>query len=112
MLQTSRQPRQRPFSTVVSFLPCWFALVMCLCLVSASQVLAASYSMTSSSGAAIVPGTNDIGFYADDEVTLIPLPFDYQLYDQTFTAVQVSSNGNLQFTGAAPYTAGCLPDET
>ena len=49
-------------------------------------------------GASIVPGTTDIGNHTDDGTTFISLPFTYQLYDQTFTSVNLSSNGNAQFT--------------
>ena len=31
-------------------------------------------------------------------VTTVALPFSYTLYDQTFNAVNLSSNGNAQFT--------------
>ena len=49
-------------------------------------------------GGSIVPGTTDIGNHGDDEVTTVALPFSYSLYDQTFNAVNLSSNGNAQFT--------------
>jgi len=47
-------------------------------------------------GGSIVPGTTDIG--GDDNVVTIALPFSYTLYDQTFTSINLSSNGNAQFT--------------
>ena len=49
-------------------------------------------------GGSIVPGTTDSGNHGDDQVTNIPLPFSYTLYDQTFNSINVSSNGNAQFT--------------
>src|SRR6184192_1378722 len=49
-------------------------------------------------GGSIVPGTTDIGNHADDLVTTIALPFSYTVYDQTFNAINLSSNGNAQFT--------------
>ena len=49
-------------------------------------------------GGSIVPGTVDIGNHGDDTVTNIALPFSYTLYDQAFTSVNLSSNGNAQFT--------------
>src|SRR5947208_3059066 len=49
-------------------------------------------------GGSIVPGTTDIGNHADDLVTTIALPFGYTVYDQTFNAINLSSNGNAQFT--------------
>ena len=58
----------------------------------------------------IVPGTTDIGNHGDDTVTTIALPFPYTLYDQTFTSVNLSSNGNAQFmTTDATFTNQCLP---
>src|SRR5437773_4234192 len=49
-------------------------------------------------GGSIVPGTTDIGNHGDDTVVTIALPFSYTLYDQTFTSINLSSNGNAQFT--------------
>ena len=49
-------------------------------------------------GGSIVPGTTDSGNHGDDQVTNIPLPFSYTLYDHTFNSINVSSNGNAQFT--------------
>jgi hypothetical protein len=46
----------------------------------------------------IVPGTTDIGNHGDDQVTTIALPFSYTIYDQSFNSINVSSNGNAQFT--------------
>ena len=48
-------------------------------------------------GGSIVPGTMDTGNHGDDCTTTIALPFSYTLYDQTFTAANVDSNGTLQF---------------
>jgi hypothetical protein len=45
-----------------------------------------------------VPGTNNIGNSGDDVTTNIALPFTFSFYSQNFTSVNVSSNGNLQFT--------------
>ncbi len=61
-------------------------------------------------GGAIVPGTTDIGNHGDDTVTTIALPFSYTLYDQTFTNINLSSNGNAQFvTTDTAFTNQCLP---
>src|SRR6478736_2432300 len=60
--------------------------------------------------ATIVPGTTDIGNHGDDTVTTVALPFPYTLYDQTFTSINLSSNGNAQFTTTdATFTNQCLP---
>ena len=45
-----------------------------------------------------MPGTTDSGNHGDDQVTAVALPFSYTLYDQTFNSINVSSNGNAQFT--------------
>ena len=56
----------------------------------------------------IVPGTVDL--HCDDCIITIPLPFSFTLYDQTFTSVNLSSNGNAQFvTTDAAFTNDCLP---
>jgi hypothetical protein len=61
-------------------------------------------------GGSIVPGTTDIGNHGDDQVTTVALPFSYTLYDQTFNAVNLSSNGNAQFTTLdTAFTNQCLP---
>src|SRR5439155_11565214 len=57
----------------------------------------------------IVPGTTDIGNHCDDCVTTITLPFSFTLYDQTFIAANLSSNGNAQFTTMDPGFGNCLP---
>jgi hypothetical protein len=58
----------------------------------------------------IVPGTVDIGNHGDDQVTTIALPFPFTLYDQTFNSVNLSSNGNAQFTTTdTDFSNVCLP---
>ena len=63
-------------------------------------------------GGSIVPGTTDIGNNCEDCLTIVDLPFSYTLYDQTYTSINVSSNGTASFTGSdfAPYINLCLPD--
>ena len=57
-----------------------------------------------------MPGTTDIGNHGDDTVTTIALPFPFTLYGQTFTSINLSSNGNAQFmTTDATFTNQCLP---
>jgi hypothetical protein len=61
-------------------------------------------------GGSIVPGTTDIGNHGDDVVTTIALPFPYCVYGQCYTSVNLSSNGNAQFTTTATdFTNACLP---
>jgi hypothetical protein len=60
----------------------------------------------------IVPGTTDTGNHIDDGDTLVPLPFSFQLYDQTYNAVSVDSNGRLDFVvqnEPGGYVSACLP---
>ncbi len=60
----------------------------------------------------IVPGNSDIGSHCDDCDTMIALPFSFELYDQTFNAVNVSSNGRLDFVTAnepGGFASQCLP---
>ena len=57
-----------------------------------------------------MPGTMDIGNHGDDTVTTIALPFPYCLYGNTYTSVNLSSNGNAQFlTNDTAFTNQCLP---
>jgi hypothetical protein len=66
---------------------------------AASQAQCTGFTITSSTGATIVPGTNDIGNHADDLLTAVTIPFPVNLYGAGYTTAQASSNGNLQFTG-------------
>ena len=63
-------------------------------------------------GGSIVPGTTDIGNNCDDCSTTVALPFSYTLYDQTYTSIDLSSNGTASFTASvfAPFNNLCLPD--
>src|SRR2546423_370112 len=70
-----------------------------------------NYTVTSSTGASIVPGDTDIGNHCDDCTTGITLPFPVILYDQVFTSVIVSSNGTLQFvSNNTEFRNDCLPN--
>jgi len=69
-----------------------------------------NYSITQSTGAAIVPGTEDIGLHCGICRTTIKLPFPVQLYDLSSTSVVVGSSGVLQFlSNADDYNNYCLP---
>ena len=58
----------------------------------------------------IVPGTTDIGNHGDDTITTVALPFSFTLYGQSFTSINLSSNGNAQFmTTDTAFTNICLP---
>jgi hypothetical protein len=70
-----------------------------------------NYLITQSTGS-ITPGVTRVdGTGCDDCLTTIALPFGFNLYDRTFTSVQASSNGQLDFLlGDASYDNTCLPD--
>jgi hypothetical protein len=60
----------------------------------------------------IVPGNTDVGNHCDQCDTFIPLPFNFQLYGSTYTAVNVSENGRLDFVNVnepGGYITACLP---
>ena len=70
-----------------------------------------SYEFTTGADA-IVPGDTNIGNFADDGDTLVTLPFSFTLYDQTFNAVNVSSNGRADFVCVnepGGFSSACLP---
>ena len=61
---------------------------------------------------AIVPGDTDTGNHCDDCNTAVTLPFPFQLYDQVYNSVQVSSNGHLDFVvpnEPGGFITNCLP---
>ncbi len=68
------------------------------------------FSMQTSGGAAIVPGTFDIGNHCDDCMTALALPFPISMYGTAYNAINVSSNGTVQFVSDdATYGNDCLP---
>lgn len=74
-----------------------------------------NYKIAQSTGV-IVPGTVDTGNHCDDCTTLVPLPFDYTLYNTIFPAgsdLAVSSNGVAQFVSDdSDFDNVCLPTGT
>ena len=71
------------------------------------------YAVTTSSGASVVPGTDDIDNHCHDCETPVTLPFPVRFYDQTFTSANVSSNGFLQFNGNGFDQGGaCIPNSS
>src|SRR4029077_20448243 len=58
----------------------------------------------------IVPGTQDIGNHCDDCATTVALPFPVRLYGQTYTSVDLVSNGFINFVSPnTSFTPACLP---
>src|SRR2546421_5520330 len=78
-----------------------------------ASVLSPDYTVTTSTGAAIVPGDTDVGNHCDDCLTRnIPLPFPVFFYDGVFTTFDVSSNGHITFTDADDTDYNfCLPHD-
>src|SRR5438876_9728827 len=61
---------------------------------------------------ALVPGDTNTRNTTDAGYTVISLPFPFQLYDQTFNGVNVSSNGRLDFVTVnepGGFVTSCLP---
>ena len=67
-----------------------------------------TYMITQSTGASIVPGTNDIGNHAFTTLTTISLPFPYSFYGQTFSNATLFFSGSIQFV-SGDFAIGCLP---
>jgi hypothetical protein len=68
------------------------------------------YSVSTTAGATLVPGTADTGNHADDGVTTISLPFTWSFYGHNFTTAALSSNGNLQFASTGTdFANACFP---
>ena len=60
----------------------------------------------------IVPGDTDAGNHCDGCDSFIPLPFNFQLYGTTYSGVNVSDNGRLDFVNVnepGGYITACLP---
>jgi hypothetical protein len=71
-----------------------------------------TYQVFPSSGATMLPATNDIGNHCDDCSTLVTLPFDVNVYGTTYTSTLAGSNGTLQFasTSVKPFFFDeCIP---
>lgn len=70
------------------------------------------YTCAGGAGFAYIDATQDTGLYADDDVITIEMPFPFTFYGTTYTAVNASSNGNLQFGSANPrYGNTCLANQ-
>ena len=55
-------------------------------------------------GETFVPGSN-----CDECSVVIPLPFPYRLYDQTFSTVRIYANGIATFGNSPSLATSCLP---
>lgn len=90
------------FGRVVVNAARWLKPPVCSC---------SSYTTTTSTGNAIVPGTTFVtGSNCDDCTQPITLPFPFSFYGNAFTTANVDSNGTLQFTSnTTVFTNTCLP---
>jgi hypothetical protein len=80
--------------------------------INAQCGVTANYTFTQSTGAAIVPGTDDIGNHCDSCSTSIQLPFPVRVYERVFDSARVSSNGVIVFApiGSIDFPINlCLP---
>jgi plastocyanin len=61
--------------------------------------------------ATFIPANNLVpGSQGDDVVVSMTLPFPFDFYDESFTQVNIGTNGNLQFSGAnTSFSPDCLP---
>ena len=63
---------------------------------------------TATGAGTITPGDTDTGNHCDDCATEVTPPFPLTVYGQTFSTINVASNGSLDLTGTeAPFTHGC-----
>ncbi len=88
------------------------AIVVATATATATPVcLLPDYQITQSDGASIVPGTSYVaGSTCNSCVVTVAMPFAYTLYDQTYTSVNVSNAGNLQFVSSTSDGNNvCLP---
>lgn len=70
------------------------------------------YTCESGTAFAYIDATTDTQLYTDDGVVTLPLPFPFTFYGTTYTELQASSNGNLQFGSGNPFFANsCLTNE-
>lgn len=67
------------------------------------------YTCDSGTAFAYIDATTDTRLYSDDGVTSLELPFPFTFYGTTYTELQASSNGNLQFgSGNAYFGNSCM----
>ena len=70
------------------------------------------YTCASGSGFAYIDAAQDTGLYADDGIIPLALPFPFTFYGQTYTELNASSNGTLQFGRANPnFSNDCLSQQ-
>lgn len=69
------------------------------------------YTCDSGTAFAYIDATTDTRLYSDDGVTTLDLPFPFTFYGTSYTQLQASSNGNLQFgSGNAFFGNSCMDE--
>ena len=68
------------------------------------------YTCESGTAFAYIDATIDTRLYDDDGVTTIQLPFPFTFYGTTYTELNASSNGNLQFGNGNPFFGNSCMD--
>ncbi|VAW43391.1 hypothetical protein MNBD_CHLOROFLEXI01-5336 [hydrothermal vent metagenome] len=67
------------------------------------------YTCDSGTAFAYIDATNDTQLYIDDGTITLQLPFPFTFYGTTYTELQASSNGYVQFGGGNPFFGnGCM----
>ncbi|MCP4417647.1 MAG: hypothetical protein GY805_13575 [Chloroflexi bacterium] len=61
------------------------------------------YTCDSGTAFAYIDATTDTQLYIDDGVITLQLPFPFTFYGTTYSELQASSNGNVQFGGENPF---------
>ncbi|WP_420641433.1 hypothetical protein [Candidatus Leptofilum sp.] len=69
------------------------------------------YTCDSGTAFAYIDATTDTFLYSDDGVTTLDLPFPFTFYGTTYSQLQASSNGNLQFGNGNPFYANSCMDD-
>jgi len=78
---------------------------------TATPACTPNYTINTSTGQTVVPGTNMVtGSNCDDCTNSVALPFPFVFYGTTFSSVNASSNGNLQFAStSSEFQNSCIP---
>lgn len=70
------------------------------------------YTCEPGSNFAYIDATENLFLYEDDGLMAVDLPFPFTFYGTTYTAIQINTNGTLQFgsVGIPAYANDCLTD--
>ncbi|MEO8285148.1 MAG: kelch repeat-containing protein [Chloroflexota bacterium] len=79
------------------------------CVTPTPTPACSTYSVASTAGATVVPGTVDTGNHCFDCSTAVDLPFPVTLYGQVFTLAQVGADGYMSFGATYNYNPTCMP---